>query len=257
MSDRIRQLGLFDSNCMLGKIVAPKAGFPLDAGELLEVMDHFEIAEAIVYHSLSKEYHPAFGNPALCQQIAHSRRLHGMWVVMPSGTGDFPAEKPLVEAMRAEGIKAARVFPHPDRHNFSLKDWCSAGLLNSLESLSIPLFVDADQVDWDTVGQLCRDHPGLPLVLTSVGYRSNRFLYPLLEKLDNLHVELSSYCGHRAIEALSERFGAQHLLFGTRLPFFSPGSAVGMLSYARISPVERKLIAGDNLRNMLERVAGG
>jgi len=257
MSKRIRQLGLFDANCMLGRIIAPKVGFPLSAGELLEVMDDFEIAEALVYHSLSKEYHPAFGNPALGRQIAQSRRLHGMWVVMPSAAGDFPAEKQLVETMLAAGIKAARVFPHPDRHNFSLEDWCSAALLGSLESLSVPLFVDADQMDWDTAGRLCRNHPRLTVVLTSVGYRSNRFLYPLLEKLDNLHVELSSYYGHRAIEALCERFGARRLLFGSRLPYFSPGSAIGMLSYAGVGPAQRKLIAGDNLRNMLARVAGG
>ncbi len=53
------------------------------------------------------------------------------------------------------------------------------------------------------------------------------------------------------------RFGAERLLFGTRLPYFTPGSAIGMLSYAGISEAERTRIAGDNLRNLLARVGDG
>ncbi|OHB80988.1 MAG: hypothetical protein A2V98_05350 [Planctomycetes bacterium RBG_16_64_12] len=257
---RVKDLDLFDSNCMLGRIIAPKPGFPLSVGEVLSVMDEFEIAEALVYHAMSKEYHPADGNRVLLDEIAHdqpsvgARRLHPMWVVMPSHTGEFPDARELVDEMVAQGVRAARVFPHPDRHNFSLKHWVSEKLLQELEAKSIPLFVDQEEIDWDTVHDLCRRYPKLPLVLTNVGYRANRFLYPLCEKFANLHIELSNYCGHRAVEALVERFGAQRLLFGTRLPYFTPGSAIGVLNYAGISESQRKLIAGDNLRNLLERV---
>jgi len=31
----IRRLDLLDANCMLGRIIAPKPGFPLSAGDLL------------------------------------------------------------------------------------------------------------------------------------------------------------------------------------------------------------------------------
>ncbi|HUT90600.1 MAG TPA: amidohydrolase family protein [Thermoguttaceae bacterium] len=247
-------LPLFDANCMLGRIIAPKPGFPLSVGELLDVMDDFGIAEALVYHSLSKEYHPAEGNRVLLDEIAAVERLHAMWVVMPSHTGELPDEEELVRQMLSLGVKAARVFPHPDSQNFSLRHWVSERLLRSLQSMRIPLFVDQEQVDWDTVHEVCERYSELPLVLTNVGYRVNRYLYPLWEKYANSYIELSNYCGHRAIEELVGRFGAERLLFGTRLPYFTPGSAIGMLSYAGISEAERKRIAGDNLRNLLARV---
>ncbi|MFH1920914.1 MAG: amidohydrolase family protein [Planctomycetota bacterium] len=250
----VKDLQLFDSNCMLGRIIAPKPGFPLSVGELLEVMDEFGIAEALVYHAMSKEYHPADGNQVLLDEIAQAGRLHAMWVVMPSHTAEFPEEREMVERMVGQGIRAARVFPHADSHNFSLSHWVSGKLLEELESKRVPLFLDQEQIGWDTVHDLCERYCRLPLVLTNVGYRVNRLLYPLLEKFENLYVELSSYCGHRAIEAIVERFGAQRLLFGTRLPYFTPGAAIGMLCYAEISPSDRKRIAGDNLRELLGRV---
>ena len=254
MTSRIKDLELFDANCMLGRIIAPKPEFPLSVEDLLDVMDGFEIREALVYHASSKEYHPADGNRVLLDQIAHCDRLHAMWVVMPSHTAEFPEETKLVEDMLAWGVKAARVFPHSDSHNFSLRHWVSGKLLRSLEIRRIPLFFDQEEVDWDTVHEVCETHPGLPLVLTNVNYRVNRFLYPLWERFANLHIEISSYCGHRAIEEIVDRFGAERLLFGTRLPYFTPGSAVGMLSYARIGEPDRKRIAGDNLRGLLDRV---
>jgi len=253
----IDDLALFDANCMLGRIIAPKPGFPLSVGELLAVMDDFGIAEALVYHSLSKEYHPAEGNEVLLKEIGGVGRLHPMWVVMPSHTGEFPDERELADQMFARGVRAARVFPHVDSQNFSLRPWVAERLLRALEDVRVPLFVDQEQLDWDTVHEVCRRHPKLPLVLTNVGYRLNRFLYPLLDQHANFHVELSNYCGHRAIEELVRRFGAGRLLFGTRLPYFTPGSAIGVLSYAAIAEPERRQIAGDNLRDLLARVGDG
>ncbi len=254
MTSDIKKLHLFDANCMLGRIIAPKEGFPATVEELLKVMDDFEIAEALVYSSLSKEYHPADGNRILLDEIADVGRLHAMWVVMPSHTGEFPSEEELVAEMLSKNVRAARVFPGPDRHNFSLKQWCSGKLLRALQNKAVPLFIDLDDFQWDTVHELCDGYPKLPLVLTNVGYRSDRFLYPLLEKFDNLHVELSNYCAHGAIATLAERFGAQQLLFGTRLPYFTPAATVAMLNYADIKEADKRLIGGENLRNLLKKV---
>ena len=253
MSDRIKNLDLFDANCMLGRIFAPKPGFPLTVEELLTVMDDFQIPEALVYHALSKEHHPAVGNRLLMEQIASCNRLHAIWVVMPSHTGEFPDEEQLVEQMAAQRVRAVRVFPHPDRHNFPLTRWGAGRLLESLQRGRVPLFIDQEEIDFDALHQLCRGYPNLPLVLSNVGYRCDRFLYPLCEEFSNLYIELATYCTHGGIETLTERFGAERLLFGTRLPYFTPGSAIGMLSYANISPADRQLIAGGNLRNLLKR----
>ena len=253
MSPEAADLRFFDANCMLGCVIAPRPGFPSTVAELLAVMDYFGIAEALVYHSLSKEYHPAHGNSLLLEEIAGSPRLHAMWVVMPSTTGELPDEEELVAQMLAHNVRAARVFPSVSQHNFSLRPWSAGRLLAALASRSIPLFVEHEEIDWNTVHDICEAHPRLPLVLTSVNYRANRFLFPLCQRFPQIHVDLSWYFGHRGIEDLVGRFGAERLLFGTRLPYFTPGAAVDMLSYARISAADKQRIAGDNLRALLQK----
>jgi len=239
---------------MIGRVSVSQPGFPHTVKQLLEVMNYFGIDEALVYHSLSKESHPAYGNQVLLEEITHTKRLHGMWVLMPGYTAELPKEDKLIKEMLGQGIKAARVFPGINRHNFSLKDWCAGRLLRALEKKLIPLFIDNDEINWDTVYELCSQYPKLPIVLTNVGYRINRFLYPLLERFRNLHIEISGYYGHRGIEVLTERFGAERLLFGTKLPYFTPASAIGMLLYAQMKESDKRLIAGGNLKRLLGRV---
>ena len=116
----------------------------------------------------------------------------------------------------------------------------------------MPLFIDRDQVEWADIARMCRQYPNLPVVITSIGYRENRTLYPLFQSFKHLYVDLSWYSVHQGIEALSRRFGVGHLLFGTRMPLFAPGPALTALAYADISEEEKAQIAGETLRTLLQ-----
>ena len=90
MTDDANKLYLFDANCMLGRTIAPKPGFPQNVRQLLAVMDRFGIAEAAVYHAQSLQYDAAHGNAALTAEIEGIERLHAVWVLLPDHTGEFP-----------------------------------------------------------------------------------------------------------------------------------------------------------------------
>ena len=49
-------------------------------------------------------------------------------------------------------------------------------------------------------------------------------------------------------------FGAERLLFGSFLPVSDPLVPIGMVLDADLSEEEKRLIAGDNLRRLLEGV---
>jgi predicted TIM-barrel fold metal-dependent hydrolase len=72
-----------------------------------------------------------------------------------------------------------------------------------------------------------------------------------------LYVEISGYQGYQAIEAVVGRFGPERLLFGTNIPTFSPGGAIAAVTYADISDDAKSLIAGGNLRRLLEAAYAG
>ena len=118
-------------------------------------------------------------------------------------------------------MRGARLYPRSQ--NFSLEPWCSGRLLAALERHRLPLSIDLAETDWEALHRLCAAYPALPVLVTRVNYRHERYLYPLLRQHPRLYVELSLFQGHRAIEEVVQRFGPRRLLFGTGLPHFAPG----------------------------------
>jgi len=248
-------VSFFDCNCVIGRRSVRRAGIAGEAEiysieSLLAEMDYAGIGDALVYHSLAKEYVPMLGNRRLMDEISGHERLHPCWVVMPDGTGEMPRPEALVNEMAERNVKAVRLFP--TEHIFSLSDWNSGELLKELEKRGIVVIIEIDQVGWDGLHGLCSRYPNLRVIITRLGYRINRNLYPLLEKFKNLHIEISAYQMHKGIEALCARFGAERIIFGTRMPYFAAGQAVNMVNYSLINANEREMIAGGNLRRLLD-----
>jgi hypothetical protein len=255
----IRDLRLFDGNCQLGASDFSVSGAPTSVTELTAEMNNRGIAEALLYHALAGSYSPGVGNSLLLSEISADPRLHGCWVVLPHHTGEQQPAKLLVAAALKAGIRAVRMFPL--RHRFSVSDWSTGELLGKLEEHRVPLFLDYDRrhwvqkvVDYDSVFRICRDFPGIPLVLVREGIGSARYLYPLLEKFDNLHLEISYYQSACGLEDISRKFGVRHLLFGSGLPTYEAGAVIAMLLCSEISSAEKQMVAGDNLRSLLKAV---
>lgn len=244
-------IDFFDCNAILGPLTAATTrAFPT-ADELLAEMDRVGIARSLVCHSLAREWHPQTGNDLLLNSVADNQRLEACWVLLPPATGEMLPPARLLAEMQRSDVRAARLYPGPDRHNFSLAAWCSGTLLAALEEASVPTFIDLDQATWETLANLLNRHRRLPIILTNVSYRVDRYLYPLWEHHDNLFVELSGYQGQSAIEAVCTRFGAQRLLFGTNVPEFEAGPTIAHLTYAEIPKPAKSAIAGGNLVELL------
>jgi len=248
-------LDFFDCNCVIGRRSIRRTGgaeetefYTLES--LIEEMDYANIDKALVYHSLAREYNPMYGNRKLIDEIKGNKRLYPCWVVMPSSTGEMPNPENLIKEMKQNGVKCARMFP--TEHLFSLSDWSCGELLRELENNGIVLIMELDHIGWDGINSLCSRYPKLPIIITNLNYRVNRYLYPLLEKHKNLHIEISGYQVHSGIEEVCSKFGAKRLIFGSRMPFFVPGPAMSLVEYSLISQKEKSLIAGGNLSRLLK-----
>jgi hypothetical protein len=246
-------LTFFDAYCGLGQLSHPILGQEFaTAEELLAAMAHANIGEALVFNPAAYEYDPVAGNTLLMQVIAGYTNLHPCWVLLPPATREMLPPAQLLDQMQRQGVRAARLCPSPARNNFSLADWCSDALLAALADAQVPLFLDQSEASWGDIAVLLARYSDLPVVLTGVTYRLDRYLYPLWEEHDNLFVEISGYQGLLAVEAVVNRFGPERLLFGTNLPTFSPGAAITTLMYADIRDESKGLIAAGNLRRLLE-----
>ncbi|MCC7495384.1 MAG: amidohydrolase family protein [Fimbriimonadaceae bacterium] len=251
---------VLDATCVVGRHVKWQGGQPQSVADLLAEMDHYGVAEALVLDCLSRENHPAEGNPRIVELLRAEPRLHPAWSAVPAGTDEQPPPAALVAAMRAAGVGALFLLPGQFKH--PLSDWCVDDLLDPLAAAGAPLFVSfvevgpggwpTDVCDWPALVELCRRWPTLPVVLWEFRIRrGQRALYKALDACPNLRVELSGYWLHHGVEYLSQRWGPERLIYGSNWPTFGPHMTLSTLASADLSDDAKRLIAGDNLRQLL------
>ena len=250
---------IFDAAMRLGKARDHIPGAPATADAIIAEMDEVGIADGLVWHADAQHSDAFAGNQQMMVEIADNPRLHPCWIFMPHETGEVPPPDIVVDAMLQANVRAARIFPL--EHLFMLRLWNIATLLDCLTVHHIPLFIDFgvkgwsdENFDWDGIVEIGTAYPDLPLILTSVNISSDRRLIPLMKHFPNVYVETSYYTVHRGIELLVSAVGPERILFGSGLPQRAPGPALTALSYSLITDEEKKLVAGDNLRRLLNGV---
>lgn len=243
------KLEFFDCNCMIGRTGVLNREVIHTSEQFLQEMDYAGIKSAIVWHAMSRDCDAVKGNEILLDEIGVSKRLYPMFTLVPEHTDEFGSIGNVLAEMKKYGVRAVRMFPL--KHGFSISDWNSKNILNALEENKIPLFINIDQVEWTGVNDLLSHHKKLNVVVTTTRYNTDRFVYPLFEKYENLYFETCWYAINMGIENIVKRFGPKRLLFGTNMPEFSPGISLAHVIYSDLSFEEKKLIAGDNLRGLL------
>lgn len=247
---------LFDANVLLGPLPLRPPGAPECRAALLTTLDRFGITHGLVTHTLAKWHDVVTGNQRLSEEIAGHERLAACWVVLPSGTGEVPAEPVQVAQLLAAGARAARLCP--TAHRLVLEPWAVDPLLGALAERRVPLLLDMDNRHWSEerpwafIERTCRTYPTLPLVLLREPQANFRTLFPLLDRCPNLVVETSYLQGHDAIRLIFERWGAERLVFGTGVPVWDPALPLTGLTYAGLPPEARAAVGSGTLRHLLE-----
>jgi predicted TIM-barrel fold metal-dependent hydrolase len=230
---------------------------------LLQEMEYYGISEALVFHAVSMENSPQLGNQLVIGETANAPSLHPVWSILPPVSGEMYSPEDMVLEMQRSNVHVIRLFPN--HYHFDLRDWCLDEVFDVLSEHRIPVMIDYidplmrgdDRTDWESVIKVCKGYPELPVIVTEFRFRTNRRLYQAMDKCPNLHVELSALWLFRAIESICRKFGAERIVFGTRLPIRDPSCALGMVNYAMISEEEKQMVAGDNLRDLMEGVIHG
>ena len=107
----LKTLRLFDSCVTLGRMVLSTVPQVLTARNILETLDRYGIAEALVHEHHARTIYPReHGNRRLLDAIRDMSRLHPVWVIEPPKRPGRDAARALVEEMLEAGVRAAR-FP--------------------------------------------------------------------------------------------------------------------------------------------------
>jgi len=226
-------------------------------------MKYHDISEALIFHAVSMEHSPQPGNQLTLKEAQKSPLLHPVWSFLPPRTGETPPPEAMVKEMQQVGSRVSRLFPK--RLHFDLEDWCMDNTFEILSKHKIPVIIDfwkesqfEEQTDWKALYSLCSRYPNLSVISTEFRTFTNRRMYQVMEKCPNLHLEISPlWSPFRLIEDLCKEFGAERLIFGTRMPIRNPATTIGLINYTLISEEEKALIAAKNLQKLMRGVHYG
>jgi hypothetical protein len=236
-------LRILDANVRVGRS-GIHCEMALTADELIEEMNRFAIGEALVSHLMAEEYDAETGCRALAEAVSRRpQRFVPAWPALP--------DPPSIARLQTCSPAAVRLSFGAKRHNFSPARWCSGELCEYLAEHSILAVIAREDIEWDSLVELLRDFPRIPVLMLEPGYRADRYLEPLARQYPNFYFDTSTYVAHRQLERWVERFGSGHVVFGSRLPFYTPGASLAVLMTARISDQDRLAIAGATLRRIL------
>ncbi len=240
---------VFDANARVGHS-GVHGELALEAPDLMNELDRFGIQQALVSHFAAEEYDAEEGNKALARDTGEfAARLTPAWAALPDSDS--------IQRLAARQPAAVRLFFGILKHNFSSVPWCAGELLEYLQANAILTLIAREDIEWNSLASMLENFPRLPVLLLESGYRADRYLFPLLRRHPNLYFDSSTYVAHRQLESFVERFGTDRLVFGSRLPLYTPGAALAALATARIPAEARLLIAGGNLRRLIRAETGG
>jgi predicted TIM-barrel fold metal-dependent hydrolase len=250
-----------DCSAMVGKRGPKDQETRFETEVLLEEMEWCGIHGALVAHWTGKEYDPSYGNRKLLRELKKSPRLQGVWSVMPHHTGEMLPPHDVVQEMRDNGIRAAKMYPR-SHHYFFNEDTCG-GLLSAFEEEEILLLLEGgamyhpdifdpfNQVLLSELDAAMSSHPRLRVLLLGSRWEATRYLHSLMAKHSNLYLEFSNHQANRALEVYSGWFGSERLLLGTGALDKSMGAARAFVDYCTLTDEQKSRIAGTNLAGLL------
>lgn len=243
------ELAFIDACAEVGPRTVRAEDQPYSLEEYRADMKHFGIEEAVVYHSVAKEFDPATGNRMILEETAGDPRLHPQWVLLPPDTHELPPPEELVTQMRACGVRSARLCPV--QHNYLLDEILLGDLFAVLEEARIPVFIEKAEATWPQLIQICSAHPRLPVVITRTGYRETRVLPGIWKRFQRLYVDTSILTDHCILEESCRRWGPHRLVYSSVWPALSPANAMALIGYATIKEEWKKAISSENLLRLL------
>ena len=225
---------------------------PWRTEELVALMDHFGIGSAVAHSNFTAGGGNAWhGNAILAEIVLRTPRLTPAFSYTPFPHRDSPRVDDLLTAMRQANSRMLFLFPHsayPIRTVYG-------ELLEACVAHRIPVGLNREHLTPAWIEELLRTWPDLRVLLVGCAYQEEIWVYPLLRRFEHLRLCVGHYfIPPDAPLRFLDEFPARRLVFGSGLPFFSPGGLIAHLMYAPIAQADREAIFSGNILQWMEEV---
>ena len=242
-----------DAHCHMGAygcFHTPRA----DPEGMIAAMDQCGVAVAVCSHHLSIGPEIPLGNCLIAEAIErYPDRFRGWITVNPHRREETKAELKRYE--NHPGFVGVKL--HPDLHKARVDcdgflpawEWCEG----QHKPLLSHTWEDSCWCDPELFGPLTVCYPHVPILLGHSGgtYNGHVQAIRLAEQYPNLYLDITNSARflHR-IRRMVQGVGADRVLFGSDMPFLSLPSGLGAVLWADISVEERRLLLGENARQL-------
>ena len=242
---------IIDALCGIGPWIRRDRLLPWRPEEILRLMDHFGIARALTHSNFTVAGgHSQHGNARLAEFARAQPRFIPAFSIVPFPHADSPRLADFLAAMRGAGSKAVWFAPATQ---FPFRE-VYGEMLDACVAHRLPVLLNREPVTPELVAGLTRDWPQLRLILTGCHYMEDPWLFPLMKRAGQLRLCTAFYIPSDGPHRFLREFPAERLIFGSGLPFFSPGGLIAHLMYADIPDGQREAILGGNIRALMEEV---
>jgi predicted TIM-barrel fold metal-dependent hydrolase len=113
--------------------------------------------------------------------------------------------------------------------------------------------------DIDVLERILDENKDMPVILeTSLKQcMLSRYYFSLLERFENLYLEISGLLLYDQIEHYIERYGSKRLIFGSNFPNLSIEITTNRIILAEISEIDKENIAFKNIKNIIRSIEIG
>jgi hypothetical protein len=250
----VEKLQLFDANMWLGRSLYFPLAEEINPAELQGILQSHGICGGLVSHWDGPALSAQDGNNALMKLgEALPADLYTVWTGLPL----LPREQGPLPGLGKPDPRMRGVRLFPKTHRYTLSPWVVGSLCSWCIEYGLPLFLWHVEIEWDSLYNLAQAFPDMNIVLESQWQKilyHNRTLYSLMRDNENIYLEISNFIGQDFITHGVCALGAGRFVYGSFLPQNDPLVSAGMLIDTDISDSDKKRIAGNNMRNMIEGV---
>ena len=219
-----------------------------------------DITNAIITSNLAFNYDWKTGNDRLLKSnlTQNIDNLYYSYVLNPDVYFTYDFEEYLKKAYENK----VRLFrPFPKKQFFYLNDFYMKKIYKILSKAKFPIMLDLKQLDItgakyfdiDVLEHVLDENKDMPVILEASLKQCmfGRYFSPLLERFENLHLEVSGLILYDQIEHYVEKFGSKRLIFGTNSPTLPIEINTNRITLANISQADKENIAFNNLSNII------
>lgn len=218
------------------------------------------ITNLIITSKLALNYDWNIGNKKLLESnfSKNINNLYYSYVLNPDVSFTYDFEEYLKKAYEDK----VRLFrPFPKRQFFYLNDSYMKKIYRILSRSRFPIMLDLKQLDItgakyfdiDVLEHVLDENKNMPVILEASLKQCmfSRYFFPLLERFENLYIEVSGMLLYDQIEHYVEKFGSERLIFGTNYPDLPIEINTNRIILADISQADKENIAFNNLNNII------